>query len=279
MKKIFYVCGFLVIAVVVGVTVLYFTNEGVATEFRMVRQPNPNLFFVGIDVSATIEADTLNDLKNNVILRLRNFIGEQTVSYQIAGFGNPGCGNESIVSIVSTRSPKDETAFEWEVQKKIQAISAVKDPAPGKPLTTPLHCLLEQVMSSWGGGRILIFSDLMNDDSDCPRQYAFPKHAILKFGEEKTGQIIFLYPTPRLTGTPELNKKIIERQQVFITKMKNLANQGNVRAFFYHIPDDPEERSAFMKKQLENSIPATTFEVIRERVTKMVDAIVTAVRG
>jgi hypothetical protein len=34
-----------------------------------------------------------------------------------------------------------------------------------------------------------------------------------------------------------------------------------------------------MESQLEKSIPATTYEVVMERASRMVDSIVTAVRG
>lgn len=272
MKKVFYLCCFLVVAAVVGIIVLYFTNEGVANEFRQVRQPNPNLFFVGIDVSATIDSDTLDDFKNNVVSRMKNFIGDEAVSYHVSSFGNPGCGKKSVKSIVSTRSPKDEATFEWEVKKKIDVIAPALRPGPGRPLTTPLYCLLEQVLNNRAGGRIIIFSDLLNEESDCPTvPCPFPEKAIEKFGANRNGQVIFFYTTPHALKEKD--------QQKFITKMQKMANEGKIRAFFYHIPDVSEERSAFMKAQLTHSIPTTTYEIVVERVSKMVDAIVSAVRG
>jgi hypothetical protein len=119
----------------------------------------------------------------------------------------------------------------------------------------------------------------MNDDSDCPRQYAFPERIITDFGEDRQGQLIFLYPTPPLTSTPELNERILSRQRDFISKMEKLRSEGKVRAFFYHVPEDPEKRSAFIQSQLQNAIPATTFEIVWERASKMIDTIVSAVRG
>lgn len=271
-SKFFYMCCFLFVVLVAATVFFYFTNEGVANEFRQVRQPNPNLFHVGIDVSATIDSGMLDDFKNNVIFRLKNFIGDEAVSYHVSSFGNPGCGKASFSSIVSARSPKDETAFEWEVQKKILSVSPARKPGPGRPLTTPLYCLLDQVLTDSVGGRVIIFSDLLNEESDCPTvPCAFPERAITKFGADKNGQIIFLYPTPH-----DLKKK---DQQDFIDQMQKLASEGKIRAFFYHVPDGPGEISAFMKAQLQNSIPATTFEIVQERVSKMVDAIVSAVRG
>ena len=271
-SKFFYMCCFLFVALVAATIFFYFTDEGVANEFRQVRQPNPNLFHVGIDVSATIESDMLDDFKNNVISRLKNFIGDEAVSYYVSSFGNPGCGKASFSSIVSNQSPKDETAFEWDVQKKILSVSPARKPGPGRPLTTPLNCLLDQVLTDRIGGRVIIFSDLLNEESDCPTiPCPFPERAITKFGANKESQIVFLYPTPH-----DLKKK---DQQNFIDKMQKLASEGRIRAFFYHIPDDPEKRSAFMKTQLQNSIPVTTFEIVQERVLKMVDAIVSAVRG
>ncbi|MDM8525073.1 hypothetical protein QUF80_17010 [Desulfococcaceae bacterium HSG8] len=279
---------FLLLAVLAGTVVFfYFTNEGVATELRQVRQPNPNLFYVGIDVSATIDADLLNDFKKNVVARLKNFIGDEAVSYNVSTFGNPGCGDTSVKGIVPKKdakyvlkkSPADPTVFKYEVEDEIQGVSAAREPEAGKPLTTPLHHFLEQVLAKKSGGRVIIFSDVMNDDSDCTRQYPFPGRAVTKFGADKSGQLVFLYPTPPLTNTPELNERILKRQQEFIKKMEKLRTDGKVRAFFYHIPDDPGKRSGFMESQLQNSIPTTTFEIVWERASKMIDTIVSAVRG
>lgn len=278
-SKLFYICCGLAVLLAGTVVYFYFTNQGVAAELRQIRQPNPNFFFVGIDVSATIDPDMLADFKNNAVSRLSNFIGDEAVSYQIASFGNPGCGRESLRNLVSMQSPKDQTAFKYEVEEKIQGVVPADPSQKGKPFTTPLHCLLEDVLPKRAGGRIIIFSDLMNDDSDCPRQYAFPERIITDFGENSQGQFVFLYPTPPLTNTPELNARILNRQREFISKMEKLRSEGKVRAFFYHIPDDPEKRSAFMKSQLQNAIPATTFEIVWERTSKMIDIIVSAVRG
>ncbi len=280
-SKIFYACCALVGGIIILTVLLFFTNEGVATEFRQVKQAKPNLFYVGIDVSATIDKDTLEDFKNNVTSRLKHFIGQQSVSYDISSFGSLGCAKRSVKKVVSTKSPEDEAAFTWKVEKKIRNISVSKMPPITNriPLTTPLYYLLESVLPKRTGGRVIIFSDLLNDDSDCPRQYPFPEKAITKFGKNKQGQIIFIYPTPRLTKTAEYNERTVKSQLDFIEKMRKLSNEGKVRTFFYHIPDNPAKRSRFIKKQLKNAIPVTQVEIILERVTRIVDTMVSAVRG
>lgn len=265
-----------------GIVYLIFTNKGVANEFRQIRQPSPNIFFIGIDVSATISADALNDFKEAVISRLKNFIGDQAVSYHVTIFGNPGCGMASVEDILSTKSPADAVTFSWEVEKKIRQISVARPPATGigtTPLTTPLYCFLQKILPERIGTRIIIFSDLMNDDSDCRIQYTFPEEAFIKFGQNPQSQIIFIYPTPDLTDKPDLNEKILQIQKKFIDDVQKLTSEGKVRSYFYHIPDDPKKRQSFMKSQLQNSIPTTMFEVIWERSTRMVETLVSAVRG
>jgi hypothetical protein len=272
LKKLGLTIGVVVAALIIFVGVMYFVSDGVASEFRQIRQPAPNLFYIAIDVSATIEPATLFDFKYNLVSRLRQFIGEEAVSYHVVTFGNPGCGMESVQEVVSTRSPPDETAFTYEVENEIREISVPEiDPTSTKPLTTPLHALLKTVLPQRKGGRFIFFSDLLNEDSDCPRQHPFPEAALKAFGEDKTGQLIFLYTTPHPSKE--------EKQQAFIQRMREMANRGEIRAFFYHVPDDPEDRSSFMESQLEKSIPATTYEVVMERASRMVDSIVTAVRG
>ena len=125
----------------------------------------------------------------------------------------------------------------------------------------------------------MIFSDLMNDDSDCEEQFIFPEKAVTEFGKNKNGQVIFIYPTPHLTDNPELNQRIRDKQNDFISRMKTLNRQGKVRVFFYHIPDDPPEKSAFIRSQLQNAIPSTMFDVVWERTSKVFHTIVSAVRG
>lgn len=271
---------FLILFMVGGVVFLFFTNENVATELRQVRQPMPNSFFLGIDVSATISTDTLEKLKDAAIERLSHFVGDEAVSYNISTFGNPGCASRSFSEIVSTSSPKDAVTFSWKVEEKIRKISITKvAPRDTTPLTTPFYHFLEKILPERSGSRIIVFSDLMNDDSDCPDQYIFPEQVITDFGADKNGQIIFLYPTPHLTNNDELNERILKKQQEFIDKMNELSSQGKVRAFFYHIPDDPLERIEFIKTQLQNSIPTTMFDIVFERAAKVFSTIVSAVRG
>jgi hypothetical protein len=152
-------------------------------------------------------------------------------------------------------------------------------PRDTTPLTTPLYHFLESQLPPRAGGRIIIFTDLMNDDSDCDQQFIFPEAALEAFGDNRSGQVVFLYPTPRLTDNAELNQRIIDRQGKFIDEMKTLANKGKIRAFFHHIPDEPLERLAFLESRLQRAIPATTFDVVWERTSKMLNTIVSAVRG
>ncbi len=266
------IIGGLFLALVIFVTVLYFTNQGVAAELRQIRQPRPNLFYVAIDVSATVDAMTLTDFKFNVISRLKTFVGDPAVSYHVVSFGNPGCGLDSVEKVVSTRSPKDEVTFTYEVENPIRDISVPKnDPTSTQPLTTPLYALMREVLPRRAGGRVIIFSDLLNQDSDCPRQYTFPEAAIREFGQNREGQLIFLYTTPHATK--------VDLQNAFIDRVQAMAGEGLVRAFFYHVPDESDDRSSFMRSQLQNAIPSTTFEVVWERANRVVDSIVTAVRG
>jgi hypothetical protein len=263
-----------------GIGFLYATNQEVATEFQQLREPRPNSFFIGIDVSATISTDTLEKLKDAVIARLENFIGDPNVQYTIATFGNPGCADQSFRTIVDTASPRDRGDFGWQVVEPIRKIEITKvAPRDTTPLTTPLYHFMESYLPERAGGRIIIFSDLMNDDSDCDDQFIFPASALEAFGENRGGQIVFLYPTPQLTDNPELNRRTLDRQREFIDQMKELANEGKVRAFFHHIPDEPLERLDFLNSRLQRAIPATAFDVVWERTTKMLNTIVSAVRG
>lgn len=270
----------LLILIIGGILFLFFHNEEVATELRQVREPMPNRFFVGIDVSATISMDTLEKLKGALISRLRNFIGDEAASYTVTTFGNPGCGMNSVSRIISTHATADPVSFSWKVEENINEIDITKvahrDTAP---LTTPFYCFLENILPQHAGVRIIIFSDLMNDDSDCEEQFIFPENAITEYGKNKNGQIVFLYPTPRLTDNPELNRRIRDKQNDFISRIKGLNSQGKVRVFFYHIPDDPAERVAFIRSQLQNAIPSTMFDVVWERTSKVFHTIVSAVRG
>ncbi len=82
-----------------------------------------------------------------------------------------------------------------------------------------------------------------------------------------------------MSSSKELTERNLKKQQEFIHQMEKLASDGKIRAFFYHIPDDLGRVDFFMKFQLQNSIPVTKFDIVVERVTKVVDTIVTAVRG
>lgn len=262
-------------------TFICVSNEDIKTELRQVRQPRPNQFFIGIDVSATIDYDTLEKLKSTLIERLRIFVGDDAVSYTVTTFGNPGCGPRSFTRLFEGASPSDMMTFGWSVEEKIRAVEPTEiAPRDTKPLTTPLHCLMEEILPRHKGGRIIIFSDLMNDDSDCLRQYDFPTEVITAFGQDPNGQIIFFYPTPQLTqGNAALNREIMKHQQSFIEKMTALKTAGRVRVFFRSIPDDPLERLDFLESEFQSAIPATMFDLVMERTTRVLHTIVSAVRG
>lgn len=263
-----------------GVVFLYFTNEDVAMELQQVRQPVPNNFFVGLDVSATISTDTLEKLKEAIIGRLEQFLGDPAVSYTVMTFGNPGCGSQSLNEVVNTASPQDQVAFNFKVAEPIRSISITKvAPRDTTPLTTPFYHFLDTILPPRIGGRVIIFSDMMNDDSDCERQYIFPEDSLIEFGKNKNGQIIFLYALPTLTDNTELNQRLIDKQQEFIDRMKAMNAEGKIRVYFYQIPEDPLERLGFIRSQLQNAIPTTAFDVVWERTSRVFSTIVSAVRG
>jgi hypothetical protein len=275
---------FLLFALLVSIPALYFTKKDFAAEVRQVRQPKPNRFFIGIDVSQTIDPDSLSDFKDALISRLQNFIGQEAVFYDICIFGLPGCGEEVITTVLSTQSPRDVATFGRTVEKKIRNISIAARGGGEQdttPLTTPLYFFLEKVLTERVGERVMIFSDLVNDDGGC-RKYSFPSKSIEEFGRHKGGQIIFLHLTPHIIGeygTPDLPERLMKKQEHFIASMHEFSKHGKVRAFFYPIPDNPQKRVAFLKSQLQHAIPATVFEIVWERVSKMIDTIIVAVRG
>ena len=281
--RLFDICCFVLVVFVISVVSLYFTNKDFAAELRQVRQPKPNLFCVGIDVSQTIAPAVLADCKKALISRLENFIGEKNVYYHISIFGLPGCGSEAIEDIVSTQSPKDPASFRRIVEEKIKNISIARklvEDVDETPLTTPLFFFLEKILKERAGTRVIIFSDLVNDDSGCGVQYSFPQKAILKFSAHTESQIIFLYSTPYVSYyNPELNERLMREQKHFLMEMQRLSSRGKVRAFFYRIPDHPQARKIFLRSNLKKSIPSTIFEIIWERVSKMIDTIIGAVRG
>ena len=275
---------FVLLALLVSIPALYFIKKDFANEVRQVRQPRPNRFFLGIDVSQTMRPDILSDFEDALISRLQNFVGHGEVSCHIAVFGRPGCGKETISHILSTSSPQDEKTFKRTVEKRIRNISIASRPGGDEattPLTTPLFYFLGEILPERAGERVIIFSDLVNDDGGC-QEYSFPLKAFEEFGLHKGGQIIFLYPTPYVIGeyaTPDLPERLIKKQKEIIKSVHELSKKGRLRAFFYHVPDDTQERVAFLKSQLQNAIPATAFEIVWGRVSKMIDTIVAAVRG
>ena len=284
-KRALDICCFLFVVFFISIASLYFIKKDFATEIRQIRQPIPNNFYIGIDVSQTIKPGVLNDFKDVLISRLKNFTGEKKAFYSISLLGVPGCGEDAIIRLISTESPDTLDSFRRKIEKTIKGISIAKKPKEeefGAPLTTPLFFFLDKVLKENTGHRVIILSDLVNDEVGCENQHPFPVEAMKNFASNKEGQIIFLYPRPYVGGkydTPEINKKLLRKQKDFIGEMKKFSSEGKLRAFFYRVPDNPKKTLKFFKSQLQKSIPATTFEVILERVSRMIDAVVGAVRG
>jgi hypothetical protein len=275
---------FILIAILASVPVLYLTKKDFSNEVRQIRQPRPSRIFLGIDVSQTMKPDILSDFEDSLISRLQNFVGHSEFSCHISVFGLPGCGKEAISHVLSSWSPKDRESFQQNIEKKIRGISISSRPGgddDATPLTTPLFYFLEEILPETAGQRVIIFSDLVNDDAGC-QEYPFPLKAFEEFGLHKSGQIIFLYPTPYVMGkyeTPDLPERLIKKQKAFIRSVQENSKKGRLRAFFWHVPDDSQKRTAFFKAQMQNAIPATAFEIVWARVSKMIDTIVAAVRG
>ena len=275
---------FVLIALLVSVPVLYLTKKDFANEVRQIRQPRPNRFFLGIDVSQTMKPDILSDFEDALISRLQNFVGHSEYSCHISVFGLPGCGKEATSHVLSSQSPKDVESFQQNIEKRIRGISISSRPGGDEditPLTTPLFSFLEEILPETAGQRVIIFSDLVNDDGGC-QEYSFPLKAFEEFGLRKGGQIIFLYLTPHVIGeyeTPDLPERLIKKQEEFIRSVQEVSKKGRLRAFFFHVPDDSQKRMGFFKSQLQNAIPATAFEIVWGRVSKVIDTIVAAVRG
>jgi hypothetical protein len=284
-KRVLDICCFLIVVFFISVAVLYFTKKDFANELRQIRQANANNFYIGIDVSQTIKPEVLDDFTDALISRLKNFTGEKKAFYQVSLFGIPGCGKDAVIDLVSTKSPDDPDSFRRKIEKKIKGISVARKSKGGDdntPLTTPLFFFLDKTLTESAGHRIIILSDLVNDEAGCQSQHSFPLEAINNFAADKEGQIIFLFPKPHTAGkydTAELNEKLLKKQEDFIMEMQKLSREGKVRAFFYRVPDDPQQTLRFFKSQLQKSIPATTFDIIWERVSRMIDTVVGAVRG
>ncbi len=267
-----------------GFAFLYFTNEEFASEIRQIRQSRPNYFTIGIDISQTIRPDILSDFKEKTTDRLRQFVGEKAVHYQIAVFGVPGCGPQSIQDVLSIQSPENEGLFQRSVYPRINRISIAfrGQRFQHLPLTTPLYGFLESKLPNLSGQRMIILSDLVNDDIDCSIRYAFPQKTMAEFGNNKQGQIFFFYPKPYLAKnyhTPEQIEELTRQQNAYIDSVKELVRAGKLRAYFYQIPDDPIEGSVYLAKKLQDAIPATTYQIIRERLARIVQTIVYGVRG
>ena len=284
--KFFIIAGLLTVAFLIGSAVYFYnTNKPFALEIQQVQQKRPAKFNIGIDVSQTIANDVLKDFKNATIEQLKALTGEQAIFYAVSVFGMPGCGEERFFDVVATQAPKDDVTFLWKVDQRLRSISiahgSLQD-AEEIPLTTPLYRFLEDVLAANAGGRVIILSDLVNDNRGCGAEEPFPDKAFIDFGAQVKGQVIFYYPTPILYGefdTPRARQSLLNKQAAFIQRVKALRHAGKVRAFFYHLPDDPADRQAFLNAHLQKSIPETEFQVIWERVSKVAETYIHGFRG
>jgi hypothetical protein len=275
-------CCFLLVVILIAIVSLYFFKKDFATEIRQVRQAKPNRFFIGIDVSQTVKSDALAAFNRALIERLRHFIGEEEVFYQVSILGIQGCGMDAVEEVVSTRAPKDARSFGRKVERRIKGISTARRSGEDdkRPLTTPLFCFLKKILTERIGERVIIFSDLVNDDEGCQTHYLFPLEEILKFGADKKSQIIFFYPTPHVPyHNPSLQKRLMKQQEDFLLDMRELSSNGKVRAFYCQLPDDPIQRDRFLASHFTKSIPSTIFEIVWDRASRMLDTIVAAIRG
>ena len=277
---------FIVLVIVIGATgavsYFYFTNEDVAREVRQIRLPRPNHFYVGIDVSASIPDDMLDDVKRALVERLEHFVGQKTVTYIVSVFGLPGCGEDSMAGVAAGLSPKDTETFRNRVERPVMAIASVQDASAvgsSRPLTTPLYHFLQKAMEARKGERVIIFSDLVNDDRGCPEQHWFPMKAFEEFGRHSASQILFVYPDLSSVQSKTRDAKKAREQKSFIKAVEKLVEDNKVRAFFYPIPYQSAQRRQFLETRLREAVPETVVEVFVDRASNVLGSIVAAVRG
>jgi|GEM_PF-918800 len=257
---------------------IHYFHPRIAAELSSMAERLPTRFHIGIDVSASINQDALEKLKDILLIRLDRLTKRSTVSYQISTFGNPGCGLTSISTVVDLAAPGSRDQFARTVKPALESIT-VAPIAPRKitPLTTPFYCFLETVLDPQVNKRIIIFSDLINDDSDCPEQYVFPEAAIKHFSANNRGEIIFLYTSPRTGDDPELKRRLLSLQKTFIDRMNALALGGKVRIFFRRIPDDPLKSLRFIQNELQRALPANFGDHIRDRFCRILFAVLATI--
>jgi hypothetical protein len=266
------------------VAVLYCTNKPFAMELRNLRQPRPNQFYFAIDVSQTIRPDILSDFKACILSRLRAFIGDEMVRYGVFLFGLPGCGTHAMRTALDLQSPADEATFSKRVAAGLDRVRIAFRGSQHKhlPLTTPLYPFLEKKLDALSGERIVILSDLVNDVAGCSMNTVFPAEALRRFGQNKRGQLIFFYPPPYLPGPYYSQRRmeaLLAAQQEFIASVQKLTAKGELRAFFFPVPEDPLRSFPFFSKQLQTAVPATTYDIIRARLARLLQTLVGAVRG
>ncbi len=268
-----------------GITALYYLKKNVAVELQQVQQAKSNKFIIGIDVSGSIRPDILDDFKECLFFRLKKFDDDILTEYDVNILGKPGCGQKAVFKLFSTKNRDNIQKFNIKKEDCLSSIQISKvKKVNGRvlPLTTPLYYFLDKILNKVSGCRVIIFSDLVNDDGRCLQKHKFPLNAILKFGKNKNGQLIFFYPKPYLPeriNTKENIKKFTKAQNNFISRINRLQQNGKLRAFFYKIPEDKTIQKQFIEFNLKNSIPVTRFEVIWERVYKTIEVMVSGARG
>ena len=274
-----------VVSLSASIITLYYFKKNVAVELQQVQQAKPNKFIIGIDVSGSIRPDILNDFKECLFFRLKKFDDDILSEYDVNILGKPGCGQKAVAKLFSTNDRDNIQIFNMKKEDQLSNIQISKiRRVNGRilPLTTPLYYFLDKILNKMHGCRIIIFSDMVNDDGTCSLKHRFPLNALLKFGKDKNGQLIFFYPKPYLPeriNTKENIGKLIKAQNYFISRINRLQQQGKLRAFFYKIPEDKTIQKQFIEFNLKNSIPATKFEIIWERVYKTIEAMVSGIRG
>ncbi len=268
-----------------GITALYYLKKNVAVELQQVQQAKSNKFIIGIDVSGSIRPDILDSFKECLFFRLKKFDDDILTEYDVNILGKPGCGQKAVFKLFSTKNRDNIQKFNIKKEDCLSSIQISKvKKVNGRvlPLTTPLYYFLDKILNKVSGCRVIIFSDLVNDDGRCLEKHKFPLNAILKFGKNKNGQLIFFYPKPYLPeriNTKENIKKFTKAQNNFISRINRLQQNGKLRAFFYKIPEDKTIQKQFIEFNLKNSIPVTRFEVIWERVYKTIEVMVSGARG
>ncbi|MBF0508752.1 MAG: VWA domain-containing protein [Deltaproteobacteria bacterium] len=220
-----------------------------------------------LDKSASISERTLSHLKAALTQRLKVFMyqGDRVAVWDFGGH----C--RQVTSVIPTKNvPTNPTDFTEQIERPLNAVKRVT----GRDTRTPLNLAIQEALKENFRGKVMILSDMVDDQEDCPEKVNFPRDDLIKFGQSGGELLLLTLPSEFSQGSESLlYDSYIKIQNDFINQVWLLKKSGRLKVTVIRVSEEEAKDEAQILRHLETLTPAGVVGRANQRINSLITAL------